>query len=270
MPDTQPESAFTLLVPSCDAYSDTWPYFFHFLFKYWPEVPTPVCLTANFLSYDDPRVRTIKVGKDRQWGDNLLAALPQAPGGVMLMLLDDFFLDRRVDHQEVLSVVSRFRSLGARYLGLDHFQKQGTPVEGTAWHAVVPELPCVGLNATLWDAAHLREVVSSPGMNIWQAENRLKQLAREDPRGHFYIGPEGKALLTYQESIKGLFWKPSTLEFFEREKMPSGLSPRPCPPQGQDFISKFIRSWQKRRFRGWLDRRAKAFAAQGGGVVKPL
>lgn len=264
------DSAFTLIVPSCDAYSDTWPYFFHFLFKYWPDVPTPVVLVANHLSYDDPRVRTIQVGEDRQWGDNLLAALPQAPGGVLMMLLDDFFLNRRVDHAEVLSVVSRFRSMKARYLGLDHFQKTGKPVPDTTWHAVFPELPCVGLNATLWDAAYLREVVNSPGMNIWQSENRLKQLARENHEGHYYIGPEGQALLTYQESIKGMFWKPSTLDFFKWEAVSRCLSPRPCPPQGQDFISKFIRSWQKRRFRGWLDRRAKAFAAQGGGVVRPL
>lgn len=264
------DSAFTLLVPSCDAYSDTWPYFFHFLFKYWPDVPTPVVLTANYLSYDDPRVQTIKVGEDRQWGDNLLAALPQVPGDVLLMMLDDFFLNQRVDQAAVRDAVARFRALSGRYLGIDRFNKQGTPLEGSTWHAILPEPPCVGLNATIWSAAHLREVVNSPGMNIWQAENRAKQLAREDQSGHFYIGPEGSALMTYQESIKGLFWKPSTLDFFKREKVPQSLSPRPCPPQGQDFISKLIRSWQKRRFRGWLDRRAKEFAAQGGGVVKPL
>ena len=272
MPDSTPppDSAFTLLVPSCDAYSDTWPYFFHFLFKYWPEVPTPVYLTAKFLSYDDPRVRTIKVGVDRQWGDNLHAALPQVPGEVLMLLLDDFFINQKVDEAEVAAAVQRFRSMSGRYLGIDHFSKQGKPVPNTTWHAILPDPPCVGLNATLWSAAHLREVANSPGMNIWQAENRLKQLAREDQRGHFYIGPEGKALLTYQESIKGLFWKPSTLEFFKQQNVPRSSTPRPCPPQGQDFLSKLIRSWQKRRFRSWLDRRSKTFAETGGGMVKPL
>jgi hypothetical protein len=264
------DSAFTLLVPSCDAYSDTWPYFFHFLFKYWPEVPTQVVLTTNHLSFDDPRVRTIKVGEDRQWGDNLLNALPQVPGDVLMLLLDDFFLNDHVNDAAVRDAVVRFRELNGRYLGVDRFSKQGKPLQDSTWHKILPDPPCVGLNATIWSAAHLREVVNSPGMNIWQAENRAKQLAREDQDGHFYIGPEGQALLTYQESIKGLFWKPSTLQFFKREQVPIKLSPRPCPVQGQDFISKFIRSWQKRRFRGWLDRRTKEFAAQGGGVVKPL
>jgi hypothetical protein len=253
------DSAFTLLVPSCDAYSDTWPYFFHFLFKYWPEVPTPVVLTTNHLSFDDPRVRTIKVGEDRQWGDNLLKALPQVPGDVLMLLLDDFFLNDHVNDAAVRDAVVRFRELNGRYLGVDRFSKQGKPLQDSTWHKILPDPPCVGLNATIWSAAHL-----------WQAENRAKQLAREDQDGHFYIGPEGQALLTYQESIKGLFWKPSTLQFFKREQVPLKLSPRPCPVQGQDFISKFIRSWQKRRFRGWLDRRTKGFAAQGGGVVKPL
>jgi len=270
MTDPQPDSAFTLVVPSCDFYSDTWPYFFHFLFKYWPDIPAPIYLVTNHLSYDDPRVHTIKVGDDHQWGDNLRAALPQVPGDVFIMLLDDFFLNRPVVTQEVQAAVQEFRRRKGRYLGLDHFQMLGTPVPGSTWHAILPEPPCVGLNATMWSADHLRTVAAAPGMNIWQAENRAKQLAREDQCGHYYIGPEGKALMTYQESIKGLFWKPSTLEFFKHENVPLSASPRPCPPQGQDFVSKFIRSWKKRSFRNWLRRRSAATARAGGGVIKPL
>ncbi|WP_395742602.1 hypothetical protein [Prosthecobacter sp.] len=270
MTDTQLDSAFTLVVPSCDFYSDTWPYFFHFLFKYWPDVPTPVYIVANHLSYDDPRVHTIKVGDDRQWGDNLRAALPHVRGDVWLMLLDDFFLNRPVVSQEVQAAVQQFRQRQACYLGIDHFSVQGTPVPESTWHAILPEPPCVGLNATIWSASQLRAVAAAPGMNIWQAENRSKQLARESPEGHYYIGPEGKALLTYQESIKGLFWKPSTLEFFKRENVPLSASPRPCPPQGKDFVSKLIRSWKKRSFRSWLRRRSEKTARAGGGTVKPL
>ena len=265
-----PNSAFTLVVPSCDFYSDTWPYFFHFLFKYWPDIPAPICLLTNHLSYDDPRVHTIKVGDDHQWGDNLRAALPQVPGDVLLMLLDDFFLNQPVVTADVLEAVQRFRELKARYLGIDHFQKPGTPLPGTTWHATLPEPPCVGLNATIWDAGQLRAVAAEPGMNIWQAENRAKQLAREDHSGHYYIGPEGRALVTYQESIKGLFWKPSTLEFFKKENVPLSASARPCPPQGSDFISKFIRSWKKRSFRNHLRKRSEAMALDGTTVVKPL
>jgi len=270
MTDTQPDSAFTLVVPSCDAYSDTWPYFFHFLFKYWPDIPAPVYLFSNHLTYDDPRVHTIQVGDDHQWGDNLNAALPRVPGDVLLLLLDDFFLNQPVVTEDVLAAVRRFRALQGRYLGIDQFNKQGTPLEGSTWHAILPEHPCVGLNATLWSASHLRAVANSPGMNIWQAESRAKCLAREDHRGHFYIGPEGRALLTYQESIKGLFWKPSTLEFFRKENVPLAASPRPCPPQGFDFVSKLIRSWKKRRFRNWLKIQSEKVARAGGGMVKPM
>lgn len=270
MTDTQPDSAFTLVVPSCDFYSDTWPYFFHFLFKYWPDIPAPIYLLTNHLSYDDPRVHTVKVGDDHQWGDNLRAALPHVPGDVLLMLLDDFFLNQTVVTADVQEAVRRFRQMNGRYLGIDHFKKVGTPLPGTTWHAILPEPPCVGLNATIWSAEQLRAVAAAPGMNIWQAENRAKQLAREDQSGHFYIGPEGTALMTYQESIKGLFWKPSTLDFFKRENLPLSASARPCPPQGQDFISKFIRSWKKRGFRNHLRKRSETMARTGDSVVKPL
>jgi hypothetical protein len=70
--------------------------------------------------------------------------------------------------------------------------------------------------------------------------------------------------------VKGLFWKPSTLDFFRQQGIPLSGSPRPCPPQGNDIISKLIRSWKKRRFRNWLSRRSEKIAQAGGGVIKPL
>jgi hypothetical protein len=270
MSDQPPESPFSIVVPSCDAYSDTWPYFFHFLFRYWPDAPTPVRLVSNHLEYADNRVESIRVGDDRQWGDNLRAALPHLPTGAWMVMLDDFFLNREVDSSAVLEAVSRFQTLGGRYLGIDRFRKEGTPVDNCDWHAVLQEKPCVGLNAVILDSAHAAKVVSEPGMNIWQTESRLKTLAAEDPSGHFYVGPDGKALITYQEAIKGLFWKPSTLEFFKEQNVPSPSSPRPCPPQGQDFLSKWIRSWHKRRYRKWLNRRADEIAAKSGGIIEPL
>lgn len=240
--------SWRLVVPSCDAYNDAWPFFFHFLFRFWPEVPTPVYLISNFTTFNDPRVQTIPVGEDRQWAANVRLGLEQVPCDRVFVLLDDFFLNKPVDHARLVQFCAQATTLDAKYFGVDNLAKPGTPVPGTCFSQVTPENNCVGLNATFWRKSHLSNVCE-PGLNIWAAERRLKALALAEPAGNFYLGPGTPTVLTYVESIKGLFWKPPTIEFLKQHGRRPDFWRRPCPPQGDDLFSKFFRSLQKQRMR---------------------
>ena len=240
--------AWRLVIPSCDAYNDAWPFFFHFLFRYWPEVPTPVYLISNFTTFNDPRVQTIPVGEDRQWAANVRIGLERVPCDRVLVVLDDFFPNRPVDHARIVEFCAQATALDAKYLGLDQFAKSNPPVPGTCFSHVTPETNCVGLNVTFWQKSHLSEVCE-PGLNIWAAERRLKSLAMQEPKAHFYLGPGAPTVITYVESIKGLFWKPPTIEFLKQHNLQPDFWRRTCPPQGDDPFSKLFRSLHKQRMR---------------------
>ncbi len=261
MPPISQNSAtadWSLVVPSCDAYNDTWPYFFHFLFLYWPDVPTPVYLISNTSTYVDDRVKTILVGEDQQWATNLDNGLKQIPAERLIMLLDDFLLNQPVQHALIQETWEQFNRLNAKYLAADNFGKEGEREPGTRFCRVTPEKLVVGLNATFWRKTHLQEVAAEHGLNIWKTENRVKALAKADPRGHYFLAPDAPDLLTYEESIKGYFWKTSSIEFLAKHNLRPNLWRRPCPPQGEDPMSRFLRSLHKRRMRfanqlnGWL------------------
>lgn len=85
-----------VLVVSCDKYSDLWMQFFCLFRKYWERCPYPVYLGSNELICREENVTTIAVGDDLSWADNVRNMLAQIPESHVLMLLDDFFLDRKV------------------------------------------------------------------------------------------------------------------------------------------------------------------------------
>jgi len=260
---------WAVIVPSCDAYKDTWPLFFHFLFKYWPDVNVPVYIFTNHYTYLDERVINIPVGRDEQWSSNLHKALPHVKEEFVFVLLDDFLLSAPVDPQLVEETFHHFQTLNADYLAVDKFTKSGKKVENSLWNQVTKDNLVVGLNVALWRKSHLAKI-AVPGLNIWKAENVAKQLAKENPETNYYFGPDSKPLITYQESIKGYFWKPSGLEFLKLHGLEADLKWRPCPPQGRDFFSKLIRSFYKYRMKRRQKIDEKNAGLNGGKTVSPL
>lgn len=264
------QPAWCLVVPSCDNYNDTWPLFFHFLFKYWPDAPKPVYLISNTTTFADERVQTIQVGPDRQWSANVHLALDRIPTDFLFMLLDDYLLNATVDGARIEEAWRQFHRLNGVFLDADNFKKGDDCIRGTWFCEAKPEQFYVGLNAVFFQKAYLKRVTSEAGLNIWQTENRLKALARENLQGHFFMEPGTPALVTYVESIKGYFWKPMSLSFLAQHGLKPDLSRRPCPPQGRDPFSRFYRSilkrrvWYANRLNHWLGGRLRPR------VIRPL
>jgi len=262
--------AWSLIIPSCDNYNDTWPFLFHFLFKHWPEVPRPVYLIANTTTFADERVQTILVGPDNQWSGNVHLGLAQVRTDFAFMILDDFLLNATVDAARVDEAWRQFHRLNAVYLGAGNLGKTGEHIPGTWFCQVNPGQFYVGLNAVFFQKAYLQKLTEEPGLNIWRTEKQFKALARQDCRGHFFLEPGTPSLITYVESIKGYFWKPMALEYLAQHGLRPSLSRRPCPPQGQGPLSRFYRSVLKRRM--WFANRLNARLAGRlrPKVIRPL
>lgn len=113
------QQTFALLVPSCDKYSDIWPYFFKLLFKYWPEVSNyPIILLSNHKRYLDERVTTLTVGEERSWSDNVALALSQIENEYVMVMLEDFLLTERVDIDVLTQYFTFMQENSAGYLRL--------------------------------------------------------------------------------------------------------------------------------------------------------
>jgi len=99
---------FTIIVSSCDAYSDCWDPFFKLFASYWPNTLAQVVLITDEKDYQCPymevKVFRAAVGQGcrrQTWGWNLMRCLESLNTDVILYLQEDFFLTAPVDEDMI-------------------------------------------------------------------------------------------------------------------------------------------------------------------------
>ena len=116
----------TIIVNSCDAYSDLWDMFFLCLAEYWPECTYPIVLNTEHKNYYqsidinfDIRVHNFDSGAVDLWGMRLISTLKETNSTYVIMLYDDFLLNAPVDHRRIealLNLMSGTPSVDVVYL----------------------------------------------------------------------------------------------------------------------------------------------------------
>lgn len=89
----------SVLIYSCDKYSDVWGSFFTLLFRYW-DCPYQVYVVAETEQCLIPEVKTINVEEDA-WTDKIRTAVEQIPTEYVICMCEDFFM-RRMVRQDVI------------------------------------------------------------------------------------------------------------------------------------------------------------------------
>lgn len=123
MPINELKNELSILVLSCDHYSELWDPHFHFLFKYWPELNSeyknvPIYLLSNNQEFTHDRVLTIKSGKDVSWSDNLMLALKQINSKYVMILLEDYIINQPVNHNRIEELLTVLEKNDAAYVKL--------------------------------------------------------------------------------------------------------------------------------------------------------
>lgn len=117
----------SVVVNTCDAYSDVLDIFFHAWRENWPDCPYPIVINTETANYDYP-ARTHRfdngTGAD-DWGARLLATLSTVETDFVLMVCDDFILEDLIDVESIedaLHLLEQDEDAAAIYLidtGLD-------------------------------------------------------------------------------------------------------------------------------------------------------
>lgn len=259
------EPTWSVIVSSCDAYSDLWPFFFHFFERHWPDAPKPVHLVSNFRRYNCPWVKTLAVGPDKSWGDTILAALEQIPDEFVVFLLDDFFLHTPVPAGWIDSLAAQLDAVKGDFVTLYNPAPVEKPVSGAPLLSKIEgRMECPGFHASLFRRSYLMELAAAR-QNIWRTEALMRDHAEARPGTQFNLAHASPYRLTYVESVRGCFWKPNGMQYLKDNGLKPDLWRRPFPPQGEGTWAKVVRSFHKRRMR-W---REKAMSGRAG-TIEPL
>ena len=230
----------TVLVSSWDGYSDLWKPFFTLFWKYWPDCPFDVALTANTLIYDDPKVRTIQFAKRLDWSSGLIASLKQIDTKYVFIMLEDFFLREEINTELVVKSIDLFRRLNGHLL---RAIPNPLPNQKIVDSHIVGEV-CLGSNyrvnlqAGIWLRETFLEMLVK-GESAWEFEINGTKRSEKYSSGFYSVY---KPLLTYGHHVveKGK-WFRNEAEFFETQNIGCDFSARDV------MTKKEMKKWKRKK-----------------------
>ncbi len=98
-------NSITVLVNSCDAYEDTWYPFFKLFSIYWKDCPYRIILNTESKTFEmsGMSIECFQFFKDKKvpYGKRIIRHLQEINTEYVLVLIDDFFLQKQVDMEEI-------------------------------------------------------------------------------------------------------------------------------------------------------------------------
>lgn len=95
----------SIIINSCDAYSDVWKPLFSCLKEYWKDCPYQIYLNTEKKSFyfDNMKITSLNIlnKKNIEWGERLLDCLSRIKTEYVIMLFDDFCLEKKVNQKEI-------------------------------------------------------------------------------------------------------------------------------------------------------------------------
>jgi hypothetical protein len=107
-----------ILVPSCNKYSDVWPFLINSIKLYWPEMNFKISIICNGLKNFGlgDNINFIDVGEDKGWSANLIFALKKTEADFIFLWIDDLILCESVDNDEFMKILRKFLEVNGSYL----------------------------------------------------------------------------------------------------------------------------------------------------------
>ena len=211
----------SVLIYSCDAYSDVWEPFFTLFYRYW-ECPYRVYIVCESKKCYVPGVTTLHA--NGRWTDCIRSAVEQIPTKYVIGMCEDFFMRRKVKDQVIRNCASEMDA--NPNIACFNFEKE------YGW--VLPsDYPNFGrkpdggeyrqsCQPTLWRKNILLELLQR-SMNAWEWE--LSSGSAPDKYEYYiWTGPADKLVFEYGYHnnqwvglCKGKWVREDVVPLFERE-----------------------------------------------------
>lgn len=174
--DSGVNSKLTILVTSCDAYSDLLDPFSKLWTRFWPDCPYEIVLVTEMLPQNAENLaftRIVCCGKGHSWTERLVIAIDTISSPYILMLCDDYFLCGPINSARIahfVELIQKYDSINLKLI------KNGSNV---APFSADPELGeykknsayCIATQPSIWDKKFLSNLARNRARgSIWEFE----------------------------------------------------------------------------------------------------
>jgi hypothetical protein len=182
----------------------------------------PVYLGTNCAHADVAGVTILNAGEDEAWSRRLRYFLQTIDTSYVLVMLEDFFLDRRVSNAEILRQIELLQRLDGVALRLFPNPPADYFLDGVGiLHVQSPYR--VSLQAAIWNRRRLMDLLvdeESP----WEFERRGSKRSRALSGGFYSVA---KAVIHYQHVVERGEWFRSCARRYGAEDIGCDLRVRP-------------------------------------------
>ena len=219
-----------VVVISCDAYSDIWPYFFKYFNLFWGNCPLDIYLISNIKKYNFKNLKNIQVGEDISWSENLLKGLESIKKEYVLLMIDDLLLNRSVSNSQFGIISEWIDKNKPLYLRL-HNSKLLNKNDNLV--SLIPQKTPYKTSTmpSIWKKSYLEKILKK-GESAWEFE--IHGSKRAFSRINFFT--INKSLLFYDNSIIKGKWQKGIAK-----KLNISSNIRPIMNQREQYIYNYKR-----------------------------
>ena len=166
----------TLLVLSCDAYSDLWDDFFNLKEKFWPECPYQWYVVTESKDYKRGNVDVIKCGKELNWAGRFRKAVQSVQTPLIGVFLEDYFINAAIDDARIKGLVGFMLEKSVDFLDLGNVFKHKINQPNKQYFAehliVIDKHQRYGIDtaAAIWKKDYLLEKLGEGDYSAWKFE----------------------------------------------------------------------------------------------------
>jgi hypothetical protein len=229
------DPSLTILIASCESYSDLWRPSVALWRRNWPDCPYDICVGTDGPSAVPVGVRALRAEVRSSWSVCVLTYLIAIESEYVLFSLEDFFMRKRVINAEISRAVEFLRATNGHCLRL--VPRPAPPRDcvvspDSRFGVLPPRMPYrVSAQAAIWRRKSLMSVLSAEE-SAWEFEVKGSQRSASIHReGYFGVY---RSILPYGHHVveRGK-WFPWYAWYFSRQNIGCNLESRRVMGSGE-------------------------------------
>lgn len=165
---------YAILVISFDGYSDVWDVFFECYNKFWKCNTNNLYLVTNNLNPEFLNVNIIKTGEEKSWSNRVRTALEQIDEDFLLVMLEDYFISRNVNQQNLDNLFNTVVEEKIDYLRLVPIPYEYRYKKKGIYNLNDKFIYGVNLQTAFWSKDYLKRLLYDDNFSAWEFEARQK------------------------------------------------------------------------------------------------
>lgn len=214
----------SVVILSCDKYSDLWAPFFSLLEKNWPDCPYDIYLGSNTIDFKKDGVKILFSGKDIDWSNSATKIVSQLSSKYLLILLEDMFIGSPINTAYVEQILSFMQEVKAKHIHIRPLPLPDHVIENIPIGIYNKGMPYRVNVIGFWEREYFLDLLI-PGETPWQFETMGSY------RTIFYEGFYclNKELFKHVNMVEKGCWIPKSVKWCRENGVSINMSRRKLP-----------------------------------------